>query len=285
MSNYKAVPSGMEISRSIADCLEAVAPSGYLFGERARAIRAANSILQGRSFRTVADLMMELEKCGDDRIDNVQKDIIDFQLQKALLSSPYVQTADNNQDYTFSYYQNADGRNLKIIDQKLYDEAVEHGFPPHFFQESYFEKVTFYCLPDQTDFLGSEFHYCRFAVCRLERASFTCTRIYDSEFYSSVLNHVDLSRASLVHTRFCDCELTHVMFKMARMKCCRVVDCALDDIDFSWATLDDCSFDRVSACKISLVQATIAQSGATEEEYRQKKAAIFQALGMATAVA
>ena len=285
MSNYKAVPSGMEISRSIADCLEAVAPSGYLFSERARAIRAANSILQGRSFRTVADLMMELEKCGDDRINNVQKKIFDFHMQKALLSSPYVQSADSYQDCTYNYYQNTDGRNLKIIDQKQYDEAVEHGFPPLFFQESYFEKVTFYCVPDQTEFLGSEFHQCKFAVCRLERASFTSTRIYDSEFYSSVLNHVDLSRATLAHTRFCDCEFSHVMFKMARMKCCRVVDCTLDDLDFSWATLDDCSFDRVSACKISLVQAIIAQSGATEEEYRQKKTAIFQALGLAEAVA
>ena len=39
MTDYKAVPSGLELSRRIADCLEASAPRGYDPGERPRAIQ------------------------------------------------------------------------------------------------------------------------------------------------------------------------------------------------------------------------------------------------------
>ena len=59
MMNYKAVPSGLDISRRVADCLEASAITGYQPGERVRAIQAINDVLQGRSTRTVEELLAE----------------------------------------------------------------------------------------------------------------------------------------------------------------------------------------------------------------------------------
>ena len=61
MNNYKAVPSGMELSQRIADSLENAARREYQFGERVRALRAINDILQGRSARTADELLAELE--------------------------------------------------------------------------------------------------------------------------------------------------------------------------------------------------------------------------------
>ena len=75
MIDYKAVPSGLELSRRIADCLEADAPQAYASSERPQVIRKLNGILQGRSERTVADLLAELEKCGDARLPAVLEDI------------------------------------------------------------------------------------------------------------------------------------------------------------------------------------------------------------------
>ncbi len=77
--NYKAVPSGLESSLRIADCLEQSAAVGYQPSERAKAIQAINDILQGRSTRTVDELLTELEKCGEDQIAAVRRDIRDFQ--------------------------------------------------------------------------------------------------------------------------------------------------------------------------------------------------------------
>lgn len=65
MNDYKAVPSGLELSRRVIERLEDAAPNGYQAGERVRAIRAVNDILQGRSTRTAEELLAELEQYGD----------------------------------------------------------------------------------------------------------------------------------------------------------------------------------------------------------------------------
>lgn len=284
MNDYKAVLSGMELSRRVADSLEAAAPASYLPNERARAIRAVNDILQGRSARSADELLVELEKCGEQIVPLLQ-DIRDFQRQKELLSQPYNKNYHGKR-YVYSQHTTADGHALKIIDQKLYDRAAKNGFPPDFFRESYFDQVTFYCLPDRADFYGSALHNCKFAVCRLNRVSFIGAQIYSSEFYSSVLNNVDFFCATLAYAHFHDCELSHIMLQYAQMKNCNTIDCTLCGINYSGATLDGCTFGRVIAGGIrNLDGATITQGGATEEECAQNREAVYRALGVTEAVA
>lgn len=285
MNEYKAVSSGLEISRHIADCLEAVAPTAYQPSERANAIRAINDILQGRSSRTVDELLTELEKLGDAQFSIVQKDVKDFLRQRELLPHVYNKSSHGKR-YVFRQYKGTDGDDLKIIDQKLYDRAARQGFPPNFFRCSYFDEVTFYCLPDHADFFASELHNCKFTVCRVSSASFIGTRFYSCEFNSSILNQVDFYAATLAHTHFHDCELSHMMLQSAVMRHCNTIDCTLDGANYSGATLDGCSFGRVIAGTIrNLDQATITQGGATEEECRRNKSAIYQALGVMEAAA
>ena len=145
MNDYKAVPSGLDISRRIADCLDAAAPMGYLLNERTRAIRAFNDILQGRSTRSVEELLAELEKCGENRIVSVRQDIQDFLRQKELLTQTYDKGSGDKQ-FLYKHRRN-NGKSLKVIGQRIYDRAAKAGFPPDFFRESYFDNVTFYCLP------------------------------------------------------------------------------------------------------------------------------------------
>ena len=280
MIDYKAVPSGLDISRRIVDCLEAAAPAVYQNGERTRVIQTINDVLQGRAARTVDELLAELDKCTGKRADDLRSDIRDFQRQKELLNQTY-DTRWNGKPYFFEQRKGMECRTLKVIDQKLYDRVAQEGFPPEFFRESYFDGVTFYCLPKFADFLGSELHRCKFAVCRIASASFVFSHIYDTEFYSSILSYVDLCGATLAHTHFRDCELSNVMLQTARIKWCNT----MDGIDYAGATLDGCSFDRVTAGKIRLDYATITQSGATEEECRQNKDAIYRALGVTEAAA
>ena len=284
MNDYKAVPSGLDISRRIADCLEAAAPMGYLPNERTRAIRAVNDILQGRSTRSVEELLTELEKCGEGKIKSVRRDIQDFLRQKELLAQTYDKRW-NGKQYVFERSKGMEGRSLKVIDQALYDRAAQEGFPPDFFRESCFDQVTFYCLPKFADFLGSEIHNCKFAVCQVTSASFVLSRIYDTEFYSSILNHVDLCASTLAHTHFRDCELSHVMLQTAKLKSCSTIDCTMDGVDYAGATLDGCSFHRVTAGTIRLDHAIITQGGATEEECRQNRESIYQALGVKEKIA
>lgn len=58
-----------------------------------------------------------------------------------------------------------------------------------------------------------------------------------------------------------------------------MTDCKLERINFRTTTLDGCSFDRVAARVIcNLYNATFTQSGATAEEMKQNREAIFAAL-------
>lgn len=284
MIDYKPVSSGLDISRRIADCLEADAPQAYASSERPQVIRKLNGILQGRSERTVADLLAELEKCGDARLPAVLEDIRAFLRQKELLAQPY-DKRPSRRLFAFKRLTSPEGRKLKIIDQQLYDRAAREGFPKEFFRESYFDHVTFYCLPDFADFLGSTLVNCKFAVCRIKSVSFVFASIYSTEFYSSVLNYADLCSSTLAHTHFHDCELSYVLLQKAMMKNCDTIDCTVDNADYAGAVLDGCSFGRITAGTIRLDYATITQSGATEEAYRQNREAIYKALGIKEAAA
>ena len=278
MIDYQAVPSGLDISCRIADCLEAAARREYQFGDRVSTLRALNDILQGRSARSADELLTELEKCGG-QIAPVLQDIQGFLRQKELLTHVYDKRW-NGKHYAFEHRNGMENRTLKVIDQKLYDQAARDGFPPDFFRESYFDRVTFYCLPKFADFLGAELHNCKFAVCRITSTSFVFSHIYDTQFYSSVLNYVDLCGSVLAHTHFRDCELSHVLLQTAKLKTCSTIDCTMDGVDYAGATLDGCTFDRVTAGTIRLDYATITQGGATEEECRQSREAIYRALGV-----
>lgn len=283
MNDYKAVPSGTELSQRIVDSLENAAHREYQFGERVCALRAINDILQGRSARPANELLVELEKCGE-QIAPLLQDIRNFQRQKELLSQTYDKRW-NGKRYAFERRKGMNGSVLKVIDQKLYDCAARNGFPPDFFRESYFDQVTFYCLPKFADFLGSELHNCKFAVCRITSASFVLSHIYDTKFYSAVLNYVDFCGSVLVHTHFHDCELSHVMLQTAKLKTCSTIDCTMDGVDYAGATLDGCTFGRITAGTIRLDYAIITQSGATGEECGQNREAVYRALGVAEAVA
>ena len=141
--------------------------------------------------------------------------------------------------------------------------------------------MTFYCLPEHADFDGSMFQDCTFAVCRIDGTSFTRVNMWGGEFHSSILDHVDFRKASLIHTHFHDSTLHHVSFQDAGFAGSNFIDCALDHIDFFNALVNGCSFGRVTASDIhSLNTAHITQSGATEEECRRNKEAVFRALGV-----
>lgn len=279
MIDYKAVPSGLELSRRVVDCLETAAHQGYDPGARPQIIRKLNDILQGRSTRPVDELLTELEKCEDTRLPAVREDIQAFLRQKELLTTPYDKLA-NQRPFTFQYRYASEERRLKIIDQTLYDRAAREGFPIDFFRESYFDHVTFYCLPDRVSFCGSELRGCKFAVCRIKGIAFIYSRIYDTEFYSSILNCGDMYESVLSHTLFHDCELSYMVVEKATLKNCSTTDCTMDNVDYAGSTLDGCTFSRITAGSICLDWTTITQGGATEEECRQNREAIYQALGV-----
>lgn len=281
MKDYKAVRSSLDISKSIVS-LELSQPAMLHPQNRAKRIREVNDIIQGRSKQAVESVLAVLaEKAGDchaDEIAGLQQDILDFQQQKARLSRAYYKSSCS-MVYKYEMLKGSAGKPLKIVNQKLFDQAVEHGFPPDFFRQTYFDQVTIYCLPANTDFSNSMFQNCTFAVCRISAPSFIGARIYDSEFHSCVLDHADLRAASLAHTHFHDCTLNYVTFEKAHLKSCNFIDCILSHINYLTAELDGCSFGRVTASHIHhLDTAVITQGGSTDEECRHNREAIFHAL-------
>jgi len=281
MHDYKTVRSGLDISRSIAYYLEMSDPKAFRLGDRAETVKMINDILQGRSDRSVESLLSELKQKGGSyyagEINVLRRDVQDFLYQKELLSRNYGRSS--GMTYKFKTYRDSDGRSLKIVDQKLFDKAARHGFSPGFFRETYFDQVKLYCLPPNADAYGSLFQSCAFAVCRISSASFIGANLYSSEFYSCALDHTDFFAASFANTHFHDSTLSHVTFQNARLKNCNTIDCALENINYLNAALDDCSFGRVNASSIyNLDAATITQGGATSEECRRNKDAVFQGL-------
>ena len=170
---------------------------------------------------------------------------------------------------------------VKIVDQALFDRAAQENFPHHFFRNAYFDRVTIYCMPDGEDSAFSTFQGCTFTACRIHRAMFPSTRLWDCAFHSSRLQEVILHEASIVNTQFRDCFLRSVTFQEARLKACLTVDCTMEGIDFFRAALDGCTYGRVQATDIlNLPYARITQGGATAEECLQNRAGIFRALGV-----
>ncbi len=281
MNRYKAVRSSLDISKSIVSCLELFDPAALRQVDRAGSIRGINDILQGRSERSTEELLTELAQKGGDghakEIAVLRQDVQDFLRQKELLTKGCGMSRDTKCDPLSRMGRSS----LKVINQKSFDRAAERGFAPCFFRNSYFDHVTIYCMPDGTDCSFSEFRNCTFAVCRIRDASFSCSSIWDSEFHSSVLYSVSFALASMAHTHFHDCTLRHSNFNRASMKSCNIIDSLLDHINFNCATMDGCAFGRVSAEEIwNLDRATITQGGATQEECRQNREAIFRALGI-----
>lgn len=283
MHDYKAVYSSLELSKRIVSWLQMADPAALKPENRAQNIRQVNDILQGRGEMSVDMLFADLTQVFPPRCDaqfyKLWQGVRDFLHQKELLSHTY--NKSGNQVYSYKMDKGPWNMKLKIIDQDLYDRAAREGFPPDFFRDSYFKKVTFYCLPEHADFYGSIFQDCTFAVCRIDNASFVHVSMYSGHFHSSVLRHVNFSKASLIYTHFHDSTLDHASFQRTNFGACNFIDCALNQINFCDALLDGCFFGRVTASEISGLQsARITQGGATEEECRLNRTSIFQALGV-----
>ncbi len=276
MENYQAVRSGLAISRNVADYLEQIDPRTYHGDSRVQTIRAVNDILQDRSAHTAEEL---LDGLGDHpQATALRRDILDFLAQKELLDRPYTREGVLEYPSGLSRYHSRD-RPLKIIDQALYDQAAKAGFPLDFFRESYFDRVTFYCLPERADCNFSHFSHCSFQVCRISRATFDGAGLEDCVFHTARLDHVTFFAAGLTHTHFRDSTLCWVSFQNARLKSCSTIDCTLRNVGFLNATLDGCSYGRVTAENTRCLHtARITQGGATEQECAENRVAILQAL-------
>lgn len=283
MPEYKAVPGGHAISKKIADLLEDINSQLYNGMNRAETIREINDILHGRSDTSVDMLLSMLNEQGGseyaERIGELRGQIEAFFLQKVLRSWPY--TRIGNQEYQYKTWDFLTDRPLKVIDQRIFDHAVENGFPPDFFKESYFDQVTIYCMPDGADCSFSNFRDCAFSVCGMRGAVFDNASIYDTDFHSSLLHMVNFTSASIANSHFWDCSLASVSFQDARLKSCLTVDCSMDQIDFQGATLDGSSYGRIKAKRImNLPSVTITQGGATAAEVQRLRISTFRELGV-----
>lgn len=282
MAHFQAVRSGLAISQSIADMLEQADPKHYNGANRTHTIREVNDILQGRSDLSLDMLYSILEqKFGGEggKVEKIKQDVGMFQVQKSHRAQPYAMVGA--QKYNYETWDYDPKRPLKIISQPLFDHAAEHGFPPDFFTESYFDHVTIYCMPDNVDCSFSQFQSCCFSVCGIRGAVFDNATLDDTDFHSALLQMVNFTGASIAHAHFRDSSLVSVSFQEARLKSCLTLDCTLDRVDFQGAVLDGSSYDRVAASGIqNLPSATITQGGATHEEAERLRASVFHELGV-----
>ena len=258
-------------------------PVKYPPGEDSKIVRSLNDTLQGRSEQTVDELLADVDAvCGRSAIYNLEwltlrQAVEDFRHQKELLARPY--TKSSGKQYQYRTFDLDPERPLRVVDQRLYDLAAKAGFPPNFFRETCFDGVTFYCIPDHTDFNFSRFRNCTFAVCRIREATFDGASLSSSEFHSCAIQYATFYHASISHTHFRDSTLRNVSFQEARLKSCNIVDCGLEGVGFLNATLDGCFFGRVAVHGIRhLHTATITQGGATEGEVQRSREAILAAL-------
>ena len=282
MAHFQAVRSGLAISQSIADMLERADPTQYHGANRVQTIRETNDILQDRSELSL-DMLYSLlaQTCGgeDGQVEKIRRDVEAFCVQKSNRARRY--TLTGAQEYHYEMWDFDPKRPLKIISQPLFDHAAEHGFPPDFFTESYFDHVTIYCMPDNVDCSFSQFQSCQFSVCGIRGAVFDNATLDDTDFHSALLRMVNFTGASIAHSHFRDSSLVSVSFQEARLKSCLTLDCTLDRVDFLGAVLDGSSYGRVAASGIqNLPSATITQGGATREEAERLRASIFHELGV-----
>lgn len=283
MSGDKAAQTGPGISRRIFDCLEDMDPIQYNGSNRARMIRNINDHLQGRNDMPLENLLDWAERAqGGEyaaRVQALRQNVRDFQAQKVRLEMPY--TKSSAKQYKYKTMDLDPARPLKVINQQIYDWAAKAGFPPDFFRESYFDRVTLSCLPDHADCNFSRFNNCTFAVCRIYDARFGGTSLFSSEFHSCAIDHTTFFHATLADTHFYDCDMAWLSFQQARLTRCNFMDCAMDSVNFLLSTLDGCCAGR---CQVRdtrcLDQATITQGGATAEEARANRAAFLRAMGL-----
>lgn len=286
MSERKAVRSTLAISQSIAYYLEMSSPGVYPPGDRAKTVRMLNDILQGRSDRSVENLMDEVRAKGGSyyagEIGRVCEEIQAFQVQKALLSQPYTKTS--GKQYKYKTMDLNPDQPLKIINQLTYDRAAKAGFPKGFFQESYFDQVTFYCLPENANCNFSRFHNCTFAVCRLAGVRFWEASLYSCEFHSCRIEYTLFPDATLANTHFRDCSIRSAAFLRTRMSRCNTIDCTVGRLNLNGAILDGCSYGRITRLPNSRIEAletvSFTMGGVTQEEAKANRAAILQALGV-----
>jgi len=278
---FQAVRSGIEISGSMADMLEQADPMLYNGANRAKTIQEINDVLQERSDLSL-DMLCDVlkQKCGETRqVEKITGDVGAFLCQKLCRTLRYTKTG--NQEYHYETWDFDPQRPLKIISQPLFDHAAEHGFPPDFFTESYFDHVTIYCMPDNADCSFSQFQDCRFSVCGIRGAVFDNATFYDTDFHSALLHMVNFTGASIANCCFRDSDLVSVSFQDARLKDCLTLDCTMERVDFLEATLDGASYGRITAKDIrNLPNATITMGGATREEVRRHRAETFRELGV-----
>ena len=282
MAHFQAVRSGLAISQSIADMLERADPTQYHGANRVQTIRETNDILQDRSELSL-DMLYSLlaQTCGgeDGQVEKIRRDVEAFCVQKSNRARRY--TLTGAQEYHYEMWDFDPKRPLKIISQPLFDHAAEHGFPPDFFTESYFDHVTIYCMPDNVDCSFSQFQSCQFSVCGIRGAVFDNATLDDTDFHSALLRMVNFTGASIAHSHFRDSSLVSVSFQEARLKSCLTLDCTLDRVDFLGAVLDGSSYGRVAASGIqNLPSATITQGGATQEEAERLRASVFHELAV-----
>ena len=282
MAHFQAVRSGLAISQSIADMLERADPTQYNGANRVQTIRETNDILQDRSELSL-DMLYSLlaQTCGgeDGQVEKIRRDVEVFCVQKSNRARRY--TLTGAQEYHYEMWDFDPKRPLKIISQPLFDHAAEHGFPPDFFTESYFDHVTIYCMPDNVDCSFSQFQSCQFSVCGIRGAVFDNATLDDTDFHSALLQMVNFTGASIAHSHFRDSSLVSVSFQEARLKSCLTLDCTLDRVDFLGAVLDGSSYGRVAASGIqNLPSATITQGGATQEEAERLRASVFHELAV-----
>lgn len=286
MSEHRPVPSGLEISRRIADCLEDIDPIQYNGSNRARRVRNVNDYLQGRNDMPLDELLDWAERAqGGEyaaRVQALRRSIRDFQEQKALLGQPY--TRQGSRTYPYRVWDANPERPLKIIDQQLFDRAAKDGFPPGFFRKSYFDRVTFYCLPQGADLNFSYFQDCSFIVCRIGGTTFDNASLNSCDFHTSDIDHTTFIGASLSYTHFRDSSLTWVSFQQARLNSCNTIDCVLRNVGFLNTVLDGCSYQQITADNTRYLHtARITQGGATAEECARNRAAVLQSLRPASA--
>ncbi len=284
MAEFQKVRGSHEISIRAADLLEDMRPQDYNGSNRAGTVRTINDILQGRAQRTVDSFLLGLRNTGGDgyaqRVEEVCQDVQAFLTQKALLSQPY--TKSSSKQYKYRTFDLDPKHPLKIINQRLYDLAAKAGFPPGFFEQSYFDHVTIYCIPDGTRCSDSVFQDCTFSVCRLVGVEFWDARLNSCAFQSCHLQYAVFPDAALSYTHFYDCDLCSVGFIRSRLAHCNTIDCTVKRLDFAEVTLDGCSYGRITRtpdCIIKgLEQTVITCGGATDEEVKRLRASIFEAL-------
>ena len=283
MSDYRAVSSGYEISKKIADLMENIDPIQYNGSNRASRVRNVNDYIQGRNDMPLEPLLDWAAKADNEayagRVAVVRQMLLAFQRQKSLLECPYQVPHSLKRFRRYCLPEWSD--QAKVIDQETFDQAAQSGFPYGFFRHSFFDGVDLYCMPDGEDCSCSTFQNCSFVASRVHGAMFLHSCLYGCEFHSCDIQGTTFLGTTFANTHFRDCTLRKDSFLAARLKSCLTADCTMEEIDFSHAALDGCTYGRIQARDIrNLASAKITQSGATAKECAENRAAVFRAFGV-----